>query len=63
MARGNKEMTIVVPGLSRSDAISLKHDFIELKNRIAPESKASIAIGEKERFSDLAQRCSKKIRG
>lgn len=63
MGKSNREMTIVVPKLSRSDALEMKQEFIDLKNRVAPTSIASIAIGEKENFSNIVHRCNKYLRG
>lgn len=59
----NSKMTIVVPGLERSEAIELKNEFMNLKNRVAPDAKASIAVGKRERFTTIAEKCSRRIGG
>lgn len=61
MRRG--EMTIVIPGLEKSEAVELKREFMDLKNRVAPDAKASIAIGRRENFDVIAEKCEKRIGG
>ena len=63
MSRNNREMTIVVPNLSRSDALEMKQEFVDLKNSIAPNARASIAIGKKDNFSNIADRCIRLLKG
>ncbi len=60
---GNKdrELTMVVPGLSKREAIKLKERLVREKKRIAPFADASVAIGQREDFAKLAGSCIRKL--
>lgn len=54
----NNEFTIVIPNLSRKSALALRDSFMNLKQSIAPNATASIAIGRSENFSKTVKRCT-----
>lgn len=54
-------LTVVVPNCSRQEALKLKREAVELKSKIAPKAKATMAVGKKENFAKIASRCVKSL--
>ncbi len=61
--RTDHVMTINVPGLTRSEALMMKKELIDMKQRVAPKSIAAIAVGHMKNFDRLAKKCSKMLGG
>ncbi len=59
----DKEFTMVVPGISRDEAKTMKTSFIKIKMKTAPNARGSIAIGKKDNFAGIMSNCLKKLNG
>ena len=58
----DNEFTFNARGLSKSEAKALRDRLVREKNRIAPKSKASIAVGKWDNFSRLMGKCRKELK-
>ncbi len=57
------EMTMLVPGLTRSEARQMKRELIDMKQKVAPRARAEIRIGKKTNFDRIAKAAKKGIWG
>lgn len=60
---GQKDIvfTLVIPNLKKKDAYKLRTTLISLKQKYAPKSKASIAIGKRNNYQATVTKCDKQI--
>lgn len=62
--RKNKDiLTVVIPELQREEAVAIRNELLEMKDRVAPGARGGIAIGRHENFASLMDSCMKQIRG
>ena len=59
----DQEFTLIVPGLTRKEGRELRDALVKEKQKVAPNSKATIQIGKKKNFPDLMQRCRAALKG
>ncbi len=57
----NKEFVLVVPGLTRSQAVDLRDSLQGSVKKIAPFSHSRIEVGRKKNMESIIKRCSKQI--
>ena len=53
--------TLVIPGLSKKEAYKLRSNLISLKQKYAPKSKSSIAVGKRSNYQATVNKCNKQI--
>ena len=57
----DKEITMVVPDLTKREAIQMKKDIINMKSKVAPKAMATVAVGKTSNFTSLMERVRKGI--
>ncbi|MCR5606363.1 MAG: hypothetical protein K6F69_06085 [Treponema sp.] len=57
----DKEITMVVPDLTKREATQMEKDIINMKSKVAPKAKATVAVGKASNFTSLMERVRKGI--
>ncbi len=57
------EFTMIVPDLTRAEALKMKESMISTTKRIAPKAKGSVQVGKTSNFSSLVSKCSQALKG
>ncbi len=57
----DKEFVMIVPGLSKGQAIKLRDSLTDATKAMAPNSKSYIKIGRKKNMESIIKSCNKRL--